>query len=255
MASTDHSEPHKPSAAVLATAEHVVYAFDVLFSHLHQTTPSPPLFANLCWCVRAYAPESFAILTTHSPLFVTWYKDSRTQHQPRLRGCIGTLEARHLHHGLRDYALTRCAHCSYTTPPSPTTSALRDRRFPPVEKRELPHLQCSVSLLHSFERAAAWDDWTVGKHGLIIEFENAKGTHTATFLPHVASQEGWGRTETIAALVRKSGHDGGVDDALLASLRVTRYQSTAYTLSYAEYREAKQRDQVERQGQLITVAA
>lgn len=135
-------------------------------------------------------------------------------------------------------------------------SALRDRRFPPVDKRELPHLQCSVSLLHSFERAAAWDDWTVGKHGLIIEFEDVKGSHrSATFLPHVASQEGWGHPDTIAALVRKSGHDGGVDDALLATLRVTRYQSTAYTLSYAEYREAKQRAQVEQQGQLITVAA
>ena len=47
------------------------------------------------------------LTSQHSPLFVTWYKDSRTHNQPRLRGCIGTLEARHLHHGLRDYALTR----------------------------------------------------------------------------------------------------------------------------------------------------
>lgn len=125
-----------------------------------------------------------------------------------------------------------------------------------MDKKELPHLRCSVSLLHSFERASAWDDWAVGKHGLIIEFEDAKGAHrTATFLPHVASQEGWGHTDTVAALIRKSGHDGAVDDALLAALRVTRYQSTAFTLSYAEYREAKRQAQVEQQGQLITVAA
>ena len=41
-----------------------------------------------------------------SPLFVTWNKDTR-QGDTRLRGCIGTLEPRHLHNALKDYALTR----------------------------------------------------------------------------------------------------------------------------------------------------
>lgn len=41
-----------------------------------------------------------------SPLFVTWNKDTR-QGDQRLRGCIGTLEPRHLHTALKDYALTR----------------------------------------------------------------------------------------------------------------------------------------------------
>ncbi len=41
-----------------------------------------------------------------SPLFVTWNKDTR-QGDLRLRGCIGTLEPRHLHTALKDYALTR----------------------------------------------------------------------------------------------------------------------------------------------------
>ena len=47
------SDQHKPSAAVLATEEHVVYCFDVLFSHLHETTPSPPSFDNTCWCDKS----------------------------------------------------------------------------------------------------------------------------------------------------------------------------------------------------------
>jgi AMMECR1 domain-containing protein len=49
-------------------------------------------------------------------------------------------------------------------------SALRDRRFPPIEAHELSLLHCTVSFLHSFEKAAGWSDWEVGKHGLIIEF-------------------------------------------------------------------------------------
>ena len=41
-----------------------------------------------------------------SPLFVTWKKVVNGG-DPRLRGCIGTLEARSLINGLKDYALTR----------------------------------------------------------------------------------------------------------------------------------------------------
>lgn len=50
--------------------------------------------------------------------------------------------------------------------PRPTPcSALRDRRFPPIEARELPNLRCTVSLLTCFEAAAGWEDWEIGKHG------------------------------------------------------------------------------------------
>ncbi|RRT57965.1 hypothetical protein GW17_00031768 [Ensete ventricosum] len=41
-----------------------------------------------------------------SPLFVTW-KKAVNGAEPRLRGCIGTLEARCIVNGFRDYALTR----------------------------------------------------------------------------------------------------------------------------------------------------
>eukprot|EP00955_Chlamydomonas_euryale_P069335 360424-Chlamydomonas_euryale.AAC.1 len=64
-------------------------------------------------------------------------------HTPRLR-LPGILEPRRLHTALRDYALT---------------AALNDRRFAPVSPREVPSLECTVSLLSCFEEAAAWDDW------------------------------------------------------------------------------------------------
>lgn len=41
-----------------------------------------------------------------SPLFVTWKKIVNGG-EPRLRGCIGTLEARDIVNGFKDYALTR----------------------------------------------------------------------------------------------------------------------------------------------------
>jgi hypothetical protein len=59
-------------------------------------------------------------------------------------------------------------------------SALRDRRFPPISAKELPALRCTVSLLCAFEKAADWTDWTVGVHGLIIEFTGAAAALAAS---------------------------------------------------------------------------
>lgn len=87
-------------------------------------------------------------------------------------------------------------------------SALRDSRFSPVAARELPALSCGVSLLSRFERAAGgWDDWEVGVHGIIIEFTDPrlKCRRSATFLPEVSAEQGWGRREAVEALVRKAG--------------------------------------------------
>lgn len=42
-----------------------------------------------------------------------------------------------------------------------------------MSHREVAALSCTVSLLCAFERAASWRDWTIGVHGLIIEFLGA----------------------------------------------------------------------------------
>lgn len=53
--------------------------------------------------VYNYPISTFSSVLFFSPLFVTWTigKDMR------LRGCIGTFNAMHLHAGLREYATTR----------------------------------------------------------------------------------------------------------------------------------------------------
>ena len=67
----------------------------------------------------------------------------------------------HLHDGLREYAVT---------------SAMKDSRFSPVAREELPRLFVSVSILCHFEDGADFMDWEIGIHGIRIEFFNERGT-------------------------------------------------------------------------------
>jgi uncharacterized protein (TIGR00296 family) len=125
--------------------------------------------------VSDLAEECGQVLTDFllcSPLFVTW-KIGRDQ---RLRGCIGTFSELSLHSGLKEYALT---------------SALKDSRFDPISRDELPRLTVSVSILQGFEEARDYLDWTLGVHGIRIEFLNERGSkRTATYLPNVATEQG-----------------------------------------------------------------
>lgn len=47
-------------------------------------------------------------------------------------------------------------------------SALRDRRFPPIQAKELPYLECTVSILTNYETARDYLDWEVSA---IMNFE------------------------------------------------------------------------------------
>ncbi|NP_001086182.1 Alport syndrome, mental retardation, midface hypoplasia and elliptocytosis chromosomal region gene 1 L homeolog [Xenopus laevis] len=144
------------SRKMVVCAEMCCFCFDVLYCHLYgYQPPRTPRFTNDPY-----------------PLFVTW----KTGRDKRLRGCIGTFSAMNLHSGLREYTLT---------------SALKDSRFPPMTRDELPRLFCSVSLLTNFEDVCDYLDWEVGVHGIRIEFINEKGSkRTATYLPEVAKEQG-----------------------------------------------------------------
>ncbi|XP_021730547.1 uncharacterized protein At2g38710-like isoform X1 [Chenopodium quinoa] len=189
---------------VSANKEMAVYCFDTLVAHYNSDQIPPPSFDE-----------------GDHPLFVTWKKVVNGG-EPRLRGCIGTLEARAIINGFRDYALT---------------SALRDRRFPPIQAKELPQLECTVSILTEYETAADHLDWEVGKHGIIIEFTDPdyNTRRSATYLPEVAAHEGWTKLEAIDSLMRKAGYNGVITDSVRQRIRMTRYQSTAFTMHYGEY--------------------
>ncbi|CAA6660672.1 unnamed protein product [Spirodela intermedia] len=176
---------------VSANREMAVYCFDTLVAHYNCEETPPPAFDE-----------------GQHPLFVTW-KKAINGTEPRLRGCIGTLEA----------------------------VALKDRRFPPIQAKELPHLECTVSILTDYEVAIHYLDWEVGKHGLIIEFTDPdyNSRRSATYLPEVAAHEGWTKVETIDSLMRKAGFNGSITESLRRRVRVTRYQSTLYTMHYSDY--------------------
>ncbi|XP_020080512.1 uncharacterized protein At2g38710-like isoform X2 [Ananas comosus] len=135
------------------------------------------------------------------------------------------------------------------------TAALKDRRFPPIQAKELPYLECTVSILTNYETALHFLDWEcrrgnsplatlpafydpmIGKHGLIIEFTDPDCNirRSATYLPEIAAQEGWTKIETIDSLMNKAGYYGFINESLRKKLHVTRYESTLYTMHYSDY--------------------
>lgn len=96
---------------------HCLYCFDVLTEHFNRA-------------LQPRTPHAPFPLDVQCPLFVTWNIRSAQSMHLQLRGCIGCLKPLPLS-SLRDYALT---------------SALHDRRFPPVEEAELPKLSCTVQV-------------------------------------------------------------------------------------------------------------
>jgi uncharacterized protein (TIGR00296 family) len=144
----------------MASKEMCAYCFDSLISHFEKKDPPKPTFKN-----------------DKYPLFVTWQSYYQSK-EPFLRGCIGTFDPKEIHSGLKEYALI---------------SALKDSRFSPISKHEIPHLECSVNLLNHFEDCEhAWD-WEIGKHGVIVNFKDPQNgsKRNATYLPHVATEQGY----------------------------------------------------------------
>ncbi|KAH9175152.1 alport syndrome [Lactarius sanguifluus] len=217
--------------------EHAFHAFDALYCALTRAQPIKPAFAD----------DKF-------PLFVTWNTrrysggaGGNGRWSTRLRGCIGTFDAHPLRTALKEYALV---------------SAFRDHRFERIELRELPSLQCGISLLTDFEDAASYLDWTVGTHGIQISFTppasppasdapsplssaisllSHRGsiaptrTLSATYLPEVAPEQGWDHVDAVDSAIRKAGWDGRISEDLRRGVRVRRYQSRKCVVGWDEF--------------------
>lgn len=193
--------------------------FDVLIDNLlnHHSIQHQPLSStNL---LDSHLPPDIKC-----PLFVTWeiqqHRGPNSIEDYNLRGCIGTLSPRTLRSAVGEYALT---------------SAFKDHRFNPVRLQEVELLRVAVSLLVEYEKCSNCYDWVVGVHGIIIKFHDGQTLRSATYLPEVASEQGWDCQEGVASLIRKSGYQGTISEELLRNIETTRYQSSKRRLTYAEY--------------------
>ena len=105
----------------------------------------------------------------------------------KLRGCIGSLEAKEpLYRNVINNAFN---------------AAFKDPRFPPLTEKELTQTRIEVSVLTPAREIASSDDFIVGLHGIILEADGRR----AVFLPQVAPQQNWDRQTTLNHLARKAG--------------------------------------------------
>mmetsp|Transcript_7029 Transcript_7029/g.20522 ORF Transcript_7029/g.20522 Transcript_7029/m.20522 type:complete len:142 (-) Transcript_7029:82-507(-) len=118
-------------------------------------------------------------------------------------------------------------------------AAFEDRRFRPIAADELPQLEVGVSLLVEYEQGAHPFDWEVGKHGIIIDFYIHGRNYGATYLPEVAQEQGWSQTVAMESLIRKSGYPGLVNAHVLECIRLTRYQSSKFSIMYDQWHPVK----------------
>lgn len=118
-----------------------------------------------------------------------------------------------------------------------TNSAFDDTRFHPIARRELPTLECGVTLLTNFEPIADPMDWAIGTHGLRISFTHNSRRYGSTYLPDVAREQGWTKEETMVSLMRKAGWTGRKEDWSKVELNVVRYQGQQVRLDYKAWKE------------------
>ena len=104
----------------------------------------------------------------------------------------------------------------------------------------MTQLSVNISLLTPFQSISNPLDWEIGKHGIHITFPNPAGRGQplhATYLPEVASEQGWSKEETILSAIQKAGYRGKVvvGDFIWKSLDVKVYTSQKIGVTYAEY--------------------
>jgi AmmeMemoRadiSam system protein A len=84
-------------------------------------------------------------------------------------------------------------------------AATKDPRFPPLTVNELKDLELEVSVLTPMKPVPGPDAIVVGRDGVLMRL----GDRGAVFLPQVAPQQGWNRTQMLEQLSEKAGLPAG----------------------------------------------
>jgi AmmeMemoRadiSam system protein A len=138
---------------------------------LHQLSPQTPLPAS----------DFSARLNVPQGAFVTLRKKGE------LRGCIGRMAA--------DIELAK------TVGMMALQSAFNDPRFAPLELNEMKNIEIEISVLTPMLPIASPNEIVVGRDGVLL----SKAGRSAVFLPQVATENSWNRSEMLDNLCRKAG--------------------------------------------------
>ena len=79
-------------------------------------------------------------------------------------------------------------------------AASRDPRFSPVSEKELDKLEYEVTILSRMKKILNPEEIEIGRDGVYLRMENSG----ALFLPQVAPEQKWNRTELLENLCRKA---------------------------------------------------
>ncbi|PXF46758.1 hypothetical protein BWQ96_03449 [Gracilariopsis chorda] len=185
-----------------ATVQMCAKAFETITATLRPGLPSPP---------------DIDLPNSKGGVFVTWSVLRGRDSHYSLRGCIGTLTPAPVHIAVPRYA---------------AQAAFHDSRFDPISASEVSKLKVGVSVLSQFEAAEHVYDWVVGVHGIVLSLA---GGYSATYLPEVCAEHGWTKEFCVRSLAEKAGFRGAVDQSVLNSATITRYQSSKIELTFSDY--------------------
>lgn len=128
-----------------------------------------------------FSAEDLELLKAKGSVFVTL----KLNHN--LRGCIGSiLPYEPLYLNVQRMALS---------------AAFNDPRFPPLTKDEWPNCSVEISVLSTPTPCDDWQKIEIGRHGLILRFQN----HSGVFLPQVPVEQGWNLQQYLDHLCLKAG--------------------------------------------------
>jgi AmmeMemoRadiSam system protein A len=129
-------------------------------------------------------PAPTSALEVPCGVFVTLHKKGS------LRGCIGNvIGTRPLIETVEDVAVS---------------SAFRDPRFPPLERREYSEVDLEISVLSPLHRIENIDEIQVGVNGIMMR----RGYSSGLLLPQVATEYGWNRETFLTHTCYKAGLSG-----------------------------------------------
>lgn len=122
-----------------------------------------------------------------------------------LRGCIGTFQAdKPLFENVMRMAVS---------------AGFQDPRFPPLSRGELEQVHIEISVLGDLRKMNSMEELEMGRHGVWIQC----GLKSGTFLPEVATEQGWSREEFIR---RCAAEKAGLNAEEFSHAEISLYEVT-----------------------------